>query len=62
VDEVKAGVAHGSGREAASADQAAAILVLRGVREFFRRGKRKIRRGVPEGSRDSFLEGARSRI
>jgi len=42
VDEVKAGVAHGSGREAASADQAATILVLRGVRELLPRGKRRL--------------------
>jgi len=35
VDEVKA---HGSGSEAASADQAATVLVMRAVRELLPRG------------------------
>lgn len=63
VDEVKAGVAHGSGRDAASADQAATILVMRAVRELLPRAKRRLGEDSQEAvGRGAFLEGARSRI
>jgi hypothetical protein len=42
VHEVKSGVAHGSGRAAASADQGRGDIGLRGVREPLPRGKRRL--------------------
>jgi hypothetical protein len=57
VDEVKA---HGSGSEAASADQAATILVMRAVRELLPRGKRRLGVELLEAVRERrFFEGGK---